>query len=409
MTGQIVIVGAGVAGATAARTLRSSGYTGRIVLVGAEQHAPYRRPMVSKDLLAGTRELERCLLESESYWAGSDIELRVGTTVTDLCTDRGRVCLSTGESLGYDSLLLATGARARRLEHHPPLRVRTLRGVADIAALRAAIATGPLLIVGAGLVGLEVAATVRGLGGQAQVVNASAGPLDRVVPHEVSALVRDLHAEHGVRIDNDVELTGIEQIDSHGVVATATDGRTWSAASALVAIGADPDTALARTAGLEISDGILVDAHFHTSAPGVFAAGDVAARFTPQRRRHERDQHWNSAQAQGAAAAKSMLGQPDTDLEIPWGWSTQYGVNLQFAGWPHPCEDLVVRGSIADRDFIALALTEGALVGAVAVGRPRDLRTARELIAGGAVHPRADWAEAAELAELKREVQPVRQ
>ncbi len=152
MSGRIVIAGAGVAGATAARTLRSGGYTGRIVLVGAEHHAPYRRPMVSKDLLAGARGIDRCLLEPESYWAQDDIDLRMATTVADIDTGRGRVRLSDGESLGYDSLLLATGARARRIGQHQPVRVRTLRGVADIGPLREAIETGPLLIIGAGLV-----------------------------------------------------------------------------------------------------------------------------------------------------------------------------------------------------------------------------------------------------------------
>jgi 3-phenylpropionate/trans-cinnamate dioxygenase ferredoxin reductase subunit len=399
MTDRIVIAGAGAAGATAARTLRAEGYTGRIVLVGAEHHGPYRRPMVSKDLLAGTRALDRCLLEPEKYWAEADIELRVATTVADLDIDRRRVWLSTGEALDYDALLLATGARARRLEQHPPVRVRALRGVADIAPLRAAIEDGPLLIVGAGLVGLEVAATARGLGAQVQILHAGATPLDRTVPPEVSALVADLHAEHGVRMENDVHLAGVEQIDGRGVVATATDGRTWSASSALVAIGAVPDTALARTSGIAVDNGILVDERYRTSAPGVYAAGDVANRFTPLRGRHERAEHWNSALADGRAVAKSILGQQLADIDIPWGWSAQYGVNLQFAGWTSDYDELIVRGSIEARDFTALAVTGGSVVGAISVGRPKDVRAARELIASGVTRSDADWAdESADLA-----------
>ncbi len=393
MSGRIVIAGAGVAGATAARTLRSGGYTGRIVLVGAEHHAPYRRPMVSKDLLAGARGIDRCLLEPESYWAQDDIDLRMATTVADIDTGRGRVRLSDGESLGYDSLLLATGARARRIGQHQPVRVRTLRGVADIGPLREAIETGPLLIIGAGLVGLEVAATARGLGGQVHILHAGVAPLDRIVPQEVSTLVRGLHAEHEVRIDDQVSLVGMEQIDRKGVVATAADGRLWTASSALVAIGAAPDTALARTAGIAVDNGILVDERYRTSAAGVFAAGDVASRFLPHRGRRERSEHWNSALAQGAAAAKSILGQPVTEPDIPWGWSSQYGVNLQFAGWMQPHDELVVRGSIESRNFTALALSGGALVGAVAIGRPGDIRAARELIATGAVRTNSDWAD----------------
>ncbi|MEV0248608.1 FAD-dependent oxidoreductase [Nocardia sp. NPDC050712] len=401
MTERIVIVGAGVTGATAARTLRASGYHGEIVLVGAEEHAPYRRPMVSKDLLAGTRALERCLLESESYWAEHQIELRVGTTATDIDTGRARIWLSDGASLDYDRLLLATGARARRLEQHQPVRVRTLRGVADIAELRAAIADGPLLIIGAGLVGLEVAATARALGGEVHLVHAGTTPLDRVLPRELSTLVQDLHAEHGVRIDNEVLLAGVEQIDTQGVLATATDGRTWAASSALVAIGAEPDTALARTAGLDLGDGILVDEQYRTSAPRVFAAGDAAGRYTPRLGRHTRSEHWNSALAQGAAAAKSMLGLPVAETEVPWGWSTQYGVNLQFAGWTHDYDELVIRGSIESRDCTALALSGGALVGAITVGRPKDLRAARELIANRPLPASTAWAdESVELGEL---------
>ncbi|MGF6888820.1 3-phenylpropionate/trans-cinnamate dioxygenase ferredoxin reductase subunit [Nocardia sp. GAS34] len=393
MSRRIVIAGAGVAGATAAKTLRAAGYTGRIVLVGAEHHGPYRRPMVSKDLLANPDAAARSLLESEGSWAERDIDLRLATTVADIDTDRRRVWLSNGEALDYDSLLLATGAQARRLEHHQPMRVRTLRGVADVEPLRAAIASGPLLIVGAGLVGLEVAATARGLGASVRVLHAGSAPLDRIVPPQISDLMRDLHAEHDVLIDNDVRLAGLEQIDSEGVVATAADGRTWPASSALVAIGASPDTALARTAGIAVDNGIIVDEQFRTSAPGVFAAGDCANVFTPHRDRHERSEHWNSAQAQGAAAAKAMLGQPITGIDVPWGWSSQYGLSLQFAGWPHPHDELVVRGSIEARNFTALALTDGALVGAVAVGRPKDIRAARALIAAGAVRPGSEWAD----------------
>ncbi len=399
MTGRIVIAGAGPAGATAARTLRAEGYTGRIVLVGAEHHGPYRRPMVSKDLLAGTRKFDRCLLEPENYWAEGDIDLRTATMVADIDTDRRRLWLSTGEALDYDALLLATGARARRLEQHPPVRVRSLRGVADTAALRAAIENGPLLIIGAGLVGLEVAATARSLGAEALVLHAGATPLNRTVPPEVSATIADLHAEHGVRIEKDVRLAELEQIDRRGVVATAADGRTWTACSALVAIGAFPDTALARTAGIAVGDGILVDERYRTSAPGVYAAGDVANRFNPALGRHERCEHWNSALADGKAAAKSILGQEHTDIDTPWGWTTQYGVSIQFAGRPASYDELVVRGSIDSRDFTALALEQGALVGAVSIGRPRDIRAARDLIATGVVRTTTAWAdESTELA-----------
>ncbi|MFF2083065.1 NAD(P)/FAD-dependent oxidoreductase [Nocardia sp. NPDC058176] len=382
MSGRVVIVGTGVAGATAAQTLRREGYAGEIVLIGAEPDLPYRRPAVSKELLAGTASFDRTVLKPVKFWADNRIDLRPAMRVEAINTDRATVRLGTGEVLGYDSLLLATGARARSLET-AATRVHTLRTRSDVTALQRAIDVGgSLLIIGGGLIGCEVAATARGLGAEVTLLNAGPVLLDRVVPESVSELVRGIHVEHGVEVENGVVTTQLVDT-SDGVTATGADGRTWTAAVALVAIGSDPDTVLAEAAGLAVNDGIVIDQHYRTSAPGVFAAGDATTGFHPLRGEFDRGQHWNSAMTAGAAAAKAILGHPAGPAEVPWGWTDQHGLSLQFAGWIHPHDDLVIDGTLDSRDFLAVALRDGRPVGAVAMARPRELRATRALIAAG--------------------------
>lgn len=379
MTERMVIVGGGVAGATAAKTLRSSGYGGEIVLVSAEHGLPYRRPMVSKELLAGTAIERRTLLESAEFWSAQGIELRTGIAVERIDADGGWVGLVDGTEIGYDAILLATGARPRTLPEAAD-GVHLLRGRGDIDSLRQAIDNGPLLIVGAGLIGCEVAATAAGLGAHVTVLHAGPTPLDRIAPAIIGDYVRKMHADNGVEIHADVLLSDLAQAGA-GVIATAADGRHWRADAALVAIGSVPDTALAETAGVKIDDGILVDEGYRTSVPGIYAAGDVAARFDPQLNTYVREEHWNSAQAQGAAAAQSMLGLPPNPAGVCWGWSTQYGVNIQFAGRILPGDDLEVRGTPGTPDITVLGTRAGCLRGAVSIGRPADIRAAREQIA----------------------------
>ncbi|MFC4128041.1 NAD(P)/FAD-dependent oxidoreductase [Nocardia rhizosphaerae] len=382
MTGRIIVVGAGVTGATAAQTLRREGYAGEILLLGAETDLPYRRPAVSKDLLSGAGSFDRTVLKPAKFWADNRVGFRPGFLVESIDTDRATVRSDTGAEFGYDSLLLATGARARSWET-AATRVHTLRTRADIAALRTAVvAGGSLLIIGGGLIGCEVAATARGLGAEVTLLDAAPALLDRVLPAPVSELIRDLHEQHGVLVETGVTTTGLADSGA-GVTATAADGRTWSAATALVAVGSVPETGPAEAAGIAVRDGIVVDQHYRTSAPGVFAAGDVASVYHPLRGEFERGQHWNAAQSAGAAAARSMLGNPAEPPEVPWGWTEQYGRSLQFAGWVHPHDELVVDGVLAAGDFLAVALRAGRPVGAVAMGRPRELRATRSLIAAG--------------------------
>lgn len=382
MSGRIVIVGAGVAGATAAKTLRAEGYSGEIVLLGAEDYPPYRRPMVSKELLAGTADQRRSRITADDFWVAHEIDLRTGVAVESIDPRHSRVRMADGNEIGYDSLLLATGARPRNLPGGGSAAL-TLRGQADVAAVRSVIAEGgSLIIVGGGLIGCEVAATARALGSRVTLLHAGTALLDRVAPEVIGEYFRKLHSDNEVEVITSVVLDHLDRARD-GVTVTAADGRSWTAAGVLVAIGAVPDTELAITAGLQVDDGILVDERYRTSAPGVYAAGDAARRFDPRLGTHVREEQWNSAQTQGAAAAKNILGQDLVPGEVGWGWSIQYGLNLQFAGRIGPGDELVVHGTAGTADVTVYGQRAGRMVGAVAVGRPRDIHAARDRIARG--------------------------
>ncbi|GAA4473212.1 FAD-dependent oxidoreductase [Rhodococcus olei] len=383
----VVIVGTGVAGITAAETLRAEGFSGSVTVLGEDPATPYRRPAVSKDLLAGSIPAERSWLRPAGYWAEREIDVRTGVAVASVDPDRRVVELSTGEALGYDALLLATGGRAREIAHTAGGAALTLRAFGDVEPLRAAIGrTNSVLVVGAGLIGSEVAATARSLGAEVTVLEAAPAPLHRVLPPVVGALYERLHRENDVALHTGVQLAELTTDGAGGARAVAADGRQWSAGAALLAVGTVPDTGLAERAGLAVDDGIVVDAGFATSRPGVYAAGDVANCPNLVLGGRDRAEHWNTAQAQGAAAARAILAdlagaEVDPWRDVPWCWSSQYGVNLQVAGWPRADDELIVRGDVDGRDFTVLTRRSGRLVGAVTIGRPKDVRAARNLIA----------------------------
>lgn len=383
----VVIVGSGVAGITAAETLRTEGFTGSVTVIGDDPAVPYRRPAVSKELLAGSVPAERTWLRPAGYWAERDIDVRTGVAAKSVDPDRRVVELGTGETLGYDALLLATGGRARTIGHDAGDAAFTLRSAGDVAVLRAAIErTNTVLVVGAGLIGSEVAATARGLGAEVTVLETAERPLHRMLPPVIGARYEKLHRDNGVALHTSVRLDELAADGRGGVRAVAEDGRHWSAGAALVAVGSAPDTALAERMGLVVDDGVVVDHRFATSQPGVFAAGDVANTPNPVLGERFRAEHWNTAQAQGAAAARAMLAEltgvvAEVWREVPWCWTSQYGVNLQVAGWPRADDELVVRGDVDGLDFTALTRRAGRLVGAITIGRPKDVRAARILIA----------------------------
>ncbi|MEN0140297.1 MAG: FAD-dependent oxidoreductase [Rhodococcus sp. (in: high G+C Gram-positive bacteria)] len=390
----VVIVGSGIAGASAAQTLRSEGFRGRVVLIGDEPSPPYRRPTVSKDLLSGAAAAAKVGLKPDSFWDEQGIELITGATAVELDARRKALTLSSGETLHFSALLLATGGRARRLDGVSGSRVFTLRSMADADSLRASILrTGSLLVIGGGLIGCEVAATARSLGAEVTVLERDPSLLSRIVPPDVSTMIASLHSENDVDVCTNVALASLRMSDDGSAVATAADGRTWSAGTVLVSVGTVPEVTLAAAAGLRVDNGITVDGLFRTSADGIFAAGDAANIPGARGGERFRSEHWNGAQAQGVAAAHSILGNPTPFTDVPWGWSTQYGHTVQFAGAPRFDDDYVVRGSIAERDFTAVAVREDTPVGAIAVGRPKDLRTARTMIARGGTVDRAVLAD----------------
>ncbi|KAA0923546.1 NAD(P)/FAD-dependent oxidoreductase [Rhodococcus sp. ANT_H53B] len=372
---EVVIVGTGATGYTAAKVLRAEGFTGSITLIGSEQEATYRRPAVSKELLMGTKSVDQVRL-------GAAIEgVDVRTGVTAVAVTDSAVHLDEGDPIPYDAVLLATGSRARQLDF--PGHVFTLRSATDVAPLHADILrTGSLLVIGGGLIGCESAAAARSLGAEVTVLEAASAPLSRIAPPKISQMYRDLHADNGITMHTDVTVTSLDEQDDGTLRATARDGRSWSAGTVLVSAGSVPNVELGADMGLETASGILVDASMRTSRPNVYAAGDVAEVPNTILGGTYRSEHWNGAVDQATRAARSILGLDVGSLDVPWGWSTQHGLNLQFAGWTGAEDEyVVVRGSIEERRFTACALRGDTLVGAIGVGFPKDIRQIRSLIA----------------------------
>ncbi|GAB3243917.1 NAD(P)/FAD-dependent oxidoreductase [Nocardioides dilutus] len=356
---KIVIVGAGLAGASAAEELRSQGHDGEIVLVGAEQHPPYERPPLSKGLLLGEAEPDSALVYPHEWYAEHDVELLTGSAVTELDLDTGHVVLGE-RRLPYDRLLLATGARPRRL----PLAdgsgadVTYLRTLEDALALKGRLAEH-LLIIGAGWIGLEVASAARAAGGTVTVVETAPLPLANVLGPELAPLFADLHREHGVDLRLDTTVAAIEHHAGRTTVRLS-DGDELTPGLVLVGIGAEPDDDLAASAGLATDHGVLVDAALRASDPHVFAAGDVANHDHPLHGRL-RVEHWDTAIHQGRHAARSMLGHDEAYDRQPYFFTDQYDLGMEYVGHVGAggYDEVVVRGDLSARVVTALWVTDG--------------------------------------------------
>jgi 3-phenylpropionate/trans-cinnamate dioxygenase ferredoxin reductase component len=381
-----VIVGASLAGAKAAETLREEGFDGRVVLVGAEDERPYERPPLSKDYLRGEVGREKVYVHEEGFYAERDIELRLGRTAVSLDTANAQLKLDDGEALSYERLLLTTGAEPRRLQT-PGAEldgVFYLRGVQDSDVLRERIdGGGAVVVVGAGWIGAEVAASARQRGLEVSVVEPASVPLERVLGTEVGAIYRDIHADHGVRL---LLGTGVEAFEGDRSVerVRTSDGRQVDCDFVVVGIGVEPRTALAADAGLAISNGILVDEHLRASAPGVFAAGDVANAVHPFYGEPVRVEHWANALNQGPAAARNMLDQVSAYDRLPYFFSDQYEVGMEYSGYARDWDRVVFRGDPASREFIAFWLRDGRVVAGMNVGVWGVTDPIKRLISGGA-------------------------
>jgi 3-phenylpropionate/trans-cinnamate dioxygenase ferredoxin reductase component len=360
-----VIVGAGLAGAKAAETLRAEGFQGRLLLLGDEAERPYDRPPLSKGYLRGETDRDNLYLHEDGFYAAHDIELRTSTLVRSIAPARRRLELASGESIGYDRLLLATGAAPRRL----PLPGADLDGVhylrsrhdADLLAAAAARAE-QVVVVGSGWIGSEAAASLRQLGREVTLVGPDRAPLARVLGPEVAGVYRDLHADHGVRLISGTRVAGFRGT-GRVEAAVTSDGRTIECDLVLVGAGAAPRTGLAEAAGLPVGDGLLVNDQLEVvGAAGVYAAGDVAAAWHPRYQTYLRVEHWANALNQGPAAARNMLGRSLPYARLPYFYSDQYDLGMEYSGLATAWDQVVVRGDLAARQFIAFWLKDQRVV-----------------------------------------------
>jgi 3-phenylpropionate/trans-cinnamate dioxygenase ferredoxin reductase subunit len=348
----IVIVGAGLAGATAATELREQGHEGPVVLLGSEEHAPYERPPLSKSYLLGEDPFDKALVHPPEWYDEHDIDLRLGVTATGLDTD-GHVVGTTAGDVTYEKLLLATGAEPRVLElaEDSGAPVAYLRTKEDSDRLREAFVEGArIVVVGGGWIGLEAAAAARTAGAQVTLFEMDDLPLARVLGPTVARVFADLHREHGVDLRLGVEVTPADLEGADLVVA---------------GIGVSPRVELARAGGLAVDNGVLVDSHLRTSVPSVYAVGDIANQAHPRLGRRIRVEHWDTAITQARTAAHNLAGAEEEYDAMPYFFSDQYDLGMEYRGHAGPDHEVVVHGSLDDKVFRAFWLREGTVVAAM--------------------------------------------
>ncbi|MEJ8846902.1 FAD-dependent oxidoreductase [Variovorax rhizosphaerae] len=369
----VVIVGGGAAGLAAADRLRREGYEGRLTMLSADADPPCDRPNLSKDFLAGTAEPAWIPLKPDDWYRGQRIDLRLNTRAEAIDVAARKLRLASGESLPFDALLLATGADPVQLEvpGATPGQVLSLRSFADSRAIVARAAEArSALVIGASFIGLEVAASLRTRGVEVHVVAPDAVPMQRVLGPELGAFVRDLHASHGVIFHLGTKVTSVD-----GRRATLADGTTVEADLIVAGVGVRPSVALAEQAGLTMDRGVSVDAYLQTSAPGIFAAGDIARWPDPHSGERIRVEHWALAERQGQVAALNMLGRQQRFDISPFFWSQHYDVTLQYVGHAERWDAIEIDGSLEGRDCSVRYRLGGRVLAVVTIGR--DLESLR--------------------------------
>jgi 3-phenylpropionate/trans-cinnamate dioxygenase ferredoxin reductase subunit len=380
----VVIIGAGHAGGTAAALLRQYGFAGPITLIGDEPIAPYQRPPLSKAWLKGEADAEALMLKPESFYGEQSIDLRLNTRAAAIDRAAKTVTLEGGQTVSYDALILATGARARRLTI-PGVElegVLELRSAADAEKLKAALGHGRrLAVIGGGYVGLEAAASGRALGAEVVVLEREPRLLARVACEVLSSFFQSYHEAHGVRFELGAQITAIEGQDGHVAGVRLADGRLIACDAALVGVGALPNDELARAARLECSNGVHVDLEARTSDANIFAIGDVTFRPMPHYDRMHRLESVPNALEQAKQAASAITGRPAPAPETPWFWSDQYDLKLQIAGVPFDTDEILVRGDPAAAKFAVFHLKAGVVRAVEAVNAPPEFMMGRQLIA----------------------------
>jgi NADPH-dependent 2,4-dienoyl-CoA reductase/sulfur reductase-like enzyme len=403
----IVVVGAGQAGGRAVEALRGNGFGGAITLIGDEEHSPYERPSLSKEMLLDVSKDTVAWVHADDFFEKANVTFRKGVAATRIDRLEKRVHLSDGGDIGYGALILATGARVRRLDVPGAAQSCTyLRSLQDSRALtRALLPNRHVLVIGAGFIGLEVAAAAIQRGCTVTVLEAGAKPLQRVAPPELGRFYESLHSERGVVFHFNTEVASLERLGDK-IASRSRKGDQIVSDLVVAGIGVIPNTEVAAQSGLVVDRGILVDAFGATNDPAIFAVGDVAQQFDPRLDRHQLLESWQSAQNQAINVARNLAqnAPPAASPQVPWFWSDQYGHNLQMYGLAEEGGETVMRFR-DNGSWLLFQLKRGSLIYAAAVDAARDLRPAREFIATGAPLSAAILADpAVNLAELARQM-----
>ena len=365
----LVIIGGGLAGAKAAEAARTAGYDGRVVVIGEEAHAPYERPPLSKAILRGEADLTSANVHDDGFYDEHDVELLPGRTVTSIDPAARQVHLDGGQILDFEKAVLATGASPRKLTVPGAdlAGVHYLRTLDDAVALRDAIRQGGrVAVIGAGWIGSEVAASARQMGAEVVLIDPSPVPLQRVVGDEIGALFSRLHADHGV----DLRLgTGVSELRGNGSMheVVLTDGRVETASIVVAGIGVTPNVALAESAGLATANGIVVDELLEAGGSGIYAAGDVASAYHPHYKTHLRVEHWSTALNQGGTAGRNAAGGTEVYDRLPYFFSDQYDLGLEYVGHGGPDDSVIIRGDADDLKVVVFWLREGRVTAAMNV------------------------------------------
>jgi NADPH-dependent 2,4-dienoyl-CoA reductase/sulfur reductase-like enzyme len=389
LTAGVVVIGAGQAGGRAVEALRAQGFAGAITLIGDEPEYPYERPSLSKEMLHVADQETIAWVQKPEFYVANQIDFRPGTRVVAINRGQRSVQLEGGDVINYGALIIATGARVRRLELPGASQQNShyIRTLADSRALRERlVAGGRVVVIGAGFIGLEAAAAAVKRGCAVTVIEIGPQPLGRVVPAQIGAYYESLHASHGVEFLFNTGLARFHQLDETVVVETNA-GDMIPAEMVIVGIGVIPNAELAAEAGLAVDRGIIVDEYGRTEDKFIFAAGDVARHLNPLFDRHILLESWQNAQNQAIAIAKNLASPAGAApyAELPWFWSDQYDVNLQMFGLAEPEADFVIRGNPATKSWMLLQLKNNRMICAIGMNSARDLRPSRDLITMGAV------------------------
>ena len=383
-----LIVGASLAGAKAAETLRAEGFDGPLIMIGQESERPYERPPLSKEYLLGKAERDTIYVHPPQWYAEHDVDLRLAVTVTGLHPGSHEVSLADGSRTGYSKLLLATGSSPRRLTVPGADLggVLYLRTVQDSDRLKAAFQDASrVAIIGGGWIGLETAAAARTAGAAVTVLERGELPLLRVLGREAAEVFADLHREHGVDLRCGVQVAEITGSNGIADGVRLADGSRVEADVVIAGVGITPNSQLAAEAGLETGNGVVVDAQLRSSDPDIYAAGDVATAFHPLLGKHIRVDHWYNALHQPQTAAKAMLGQDVAYDRVPYFYTDQYDLGMEYSGYvePHGYDEVVFRGDVPRRKFIAFWLSGGRVLAGMNVNIWDVNEAIRELIRAG--------------------------